>query len=216
MKNHNTTFLLLFAFLILITSMTVFRLDLTNEVGRLALITGAATSGTGQVNITAVTNVAVTLSGDVNFGSGYVNESNNTANVTSETAYTSATAWINTTAAWIVNTNITINNTGDTFVNITVAANQSVSSWLGGTSPDARLKFVDNEAGSCTGSYPANYSIQPNATTQNVCTSTILGQGMDYTQSSDTIATYVMMLLPKNMAKGTRSTTLTFTATANQ
>ena len=216
MKHRKTTLLLSFIFLLLIMSLTVFRLDLLNDFGRITLITGAATSGTGQINITAVTNVAVTLSGDVNFGSGYVNESNNTANVTSETAYTSATGWINTTAAWVVNTNITLNNTGDTFVNITVAANQSVATWLGGTGPDARLKFVDNEAGSCTGTYSANYSVQPNATTQNVCTSTTLGQGLDYTQSSDTIATYVMMLLPKNMAKGTRSTTLTFTATANQ
>jgi len=190
--------------------------NIEEKMGRIMIFTGAATSGTGQVNITAVSTVAITVSGDINFGSGYVNESNNTANVSSQDSYTSVTAWINTTAAWTNNTNITINNTGDSFVNITVAANQSVAAWLGGTNPEARLKFVDNEAGACTGSYPANYTVQPNATTQNVCNSSTLGQGLDFTQNADTIAAYMTMLLPKNMLKGTRSTTLTFTATQNQ
>lgn len=217
MQRNKTIIALLLGLMILSISTTIFNLNnIEEKIGRLALFTGAATSGTGQVNITAVATVAIVVSGDINFGSGYVNESNNTANVSSQVVYSATTGWVNTTAAWENNTNITINNTGDVFVNVTVVANQSVADWLGGTSPEARLKFVDNEGGSCTGTYPANFTVQPNITTQNVCNSTTLGQGLDFTQATDTIAVYAMLLLPKNMAKGTRSTKLTFTATQNQ
>ncbi len=211
---------------------TVFSVNKLEEfVGRFAMATGAATSGTGQVNLTGATNNAITVAGNVDFGSGYVNANVSTANISSDTNFvvgsSGLTGWFNTTAAWNANvsTNITLVNTGNTIVNLTFAANQSVASWLGGTGPDARIKIVSIEQGgtdTCTGTlyattvYTGNYSMQMNATTQNLCTSATQGLGMDFLDTSDEIKAYFNLLIPRNVASGTRSTTLTFTSTANQ
>ena len=110
---------------------------------------------------------------------------------------------------------IIINNTGNTYLNVTFNANQSVATWIGGTSPDARAFFGDNENNSCTGTYNTQQP-QINTTEQTVCTSTTKGTGLDFYDLSDEIMMNVQLLLPNNLATGQRSTTLTFTATANQ
>ncbi len=205
---------------------TVFSVNKLEEfVGRFAMVTGAATSGTGYVNLTTASNNAITIAGNVDLGTGYVNSNVSSANISTDVNFTAGssglTGWFNSTGkAWSANstTNISITNSGNTIVNITFSSNQSVAAWLGGTSPDVRVKFRDDpdEPGSCTGSYPANYSTQVNATVQNVCTSATLGQGLDYLDTADNLLVYFNLLIPRNVASGQRSATLTFTSTANQ
>jgi len=160
---------------------------------------------------------SITVSGNINIGSGHVNESFLSANISTDKLFDASSGWVNTTASYDVNaTNLTIENNGTTTVNITFSVNQSVSSWLGGTGGDARVKFIDLEAGSCTGIIPANYTLQLNSTSQAVCTSGTLGQGLVSTDTKDTIAAFVNLLIPRNLLIGTRSTTITFTAVSNE
>ncbi|MDO8660810.1 MAG: hypothetical protein Q7K43_02890 [Candidatus Woesearchaeota archaeon] len=236
MKNiSNKTIVSLLTIIMVVTVVgTIFSVNKLEEfVGRFAVITGAATSGTGYVNLTAASNNAITVAGNVDLGSGYVNVNVTAANISTDTNFTAGssglTGWFNTTPAWSANgsTNITINNTGNTIVNLTFASNQSVASWLGGTIPDVRIKGVPGDSfpganDSCTGTWyattltTANYSMQVNATTQNLCTSATQGLGFDFLDTSDEIKVYFNLLLPRNLASGQRSTTLTFTSTANQ
>ncbi len=185
-------------------------------LAKIAIVSGAATSGTSYVNLTATTNNAITIASSIDFGSGYVNSSVATANITSNITYNRSTGWINTSPSWNTSTNhITVNNTGNTIVNITFSANQSVAAWIGGTNPDARAFFGDNENNSCTGTYNTQH-LQINTTEQLVCTSTTKGLGFDFYDIDDEIQMNVQLLLPNNLATGQRSTTITFTSTANQ
>ena len=199
------------------TVFSVSRMD--SFVNQWAGFTGGATSGTGYINFTTGTNVAVTVSGNIDFGEGYVNSSTSFANMSSKVAYTAETGWINTSGtSWAVETNITINNTGNTVANLTFSANESVAVWIGGpyADADARMDFDEREAGSCTGTLASAFNIQPNVTEQNVCTSATRGLGFNFTDVSDEIASYVNLLLPGQVPTGQRSTTLTFTVTSNQ
>ncbi len=180
------------------------------------LLAGAITSGTSYVNLTTTTNVAISVSSNIDFGSGYINSSFAAANITSNITYNRSSGWINTSEAWNYSTTkMVLNNTGNTYLNVTFSANQSVAAWIGGTSPDARAFFGDNENNSCTGTYNTQQP-QINTTEQAVCTSTTKGTGLDFYDLSDEIMMNVQLLLPNNLATGQRSTTLTFTATANQ
>ncbi|MDO8660823.1 MAG: hypothetical protein Q7K43_02955, partial [Candidatus Woesearchaeota archaeon] len=130
--------------------------------------------------------------------------------------FNASTGWINTTAMYQVNaTNLTIVNDGTTTINLTFSVNQSISSWFGGTGGDARVKFIDLETSSCTGTIPGNYTRQLNTTSQAVCTSGTLGQGLSYADAQDTIAAFVNLLIPRNLFTGQHTTTITFTAVSN-
>jgi len=216
--SNKTIVSLLMVVMIITVVGTVFSVNKLEEfVGRFSMLTGAATTGTGYVNLTTASNVAVTVLSNIDFGTGYVNESNLTANVTSNVSYSAATGWINTSGTSWNSQNITINNTGNTIVNLTYNASSSVANWIGGTNPDARIAIVDNEGGSCTGNLnTTNFRHQINTTVQNGCTSTTQGLGLDFLNTQDTLATVVQLLLPNNLLLGQRSNTITFTATANQ
>jgi len=93
---------------------------------RPVFITGLATSGTGKVNLTIQAAIAVSVTDNIDFGTGYVYPGNGSAELISN-----ETSAINGTWDWTTAQDIQIENVGNAICNISFNASSDATTWIG-------------------------------------------------------------------------------------
>jgi hypothetical protein len=179
-------------------------------------LTGAATTGTGQANVTITGQVSLTMLQDItNFGDG-TPASGTALNISTEEentngfnngSYSNGTDFgTNAENEGFANAMV-IENDANQNIQVTITSNASATDFPGGTSqtPLFMYKVLQNESSSCT-------SLQDVGNWTNTDTSpTTICSSMDEQPSSDTVQVHFLLQIPDD-AIGGKIATLTFEA----
>jgi len=191
--------------------------------GSYTMLSGAATTGTGDTAITVQGTVAIVVDdAAVDFGNGYVIPGANSATIDSDGS--AHLNWLNTAGlVYTVDDHHLINNTGTTIVKLDVESSSThAENWLcansdcpSTTSAQLEVKAKNHETGSCdsgVGAIKASYSGSPilTATTTNVVD---LCEHFNYDDSYDSLEVDFRVTIPGEASNGGHTTTLTYTAT---
>ncbi|MBW2991068.1 hypothetical protein KY348_05190 [Candidatus Woesearchaeota archaeon] len=144
--------LLLVAAIVISLGGTLMSLNKLGEVG----VTGGATAGSGQVNLTISQNTSCTVDTDVDFGSG---APTSTITISTESA-NAGNDFTDCTGASACR-GIYINNTGNTPINVTFNSSVNGSELLGGTHGIDHFKYLidvsePDSADACAGTEGAS------------------------------------------------------------
>lgn len=171
-----------------------------NKLGELESITGGATSGSGQVNLTITSNASCTVDSDVDFGSDapsttitVSSESSNSGN--NFTDCTSGTACLG----------IYINNTGNTNLTINFTSSKNGSSFLGPPMINDSFNYLIDSAepeSGCDGTPGASSWTQAPINETNICDS------LNFVNSGDTISLEFNVTLNESTTSGVKTTTI--------
>ncbi|MBI2138204.1 hypothetical protein HYU13_01320 [Candidatus Woesearchaeota archaeon] len=223
---------------------TLTMLDYINKkVAPFPSITGFASSGTGQVNVTIASVTSITASDlIINFGSCSPNITSGSNLSSNDTTNSWGTAGVCLVGGALPATedNITIQNDGNDDVNVTVQSSVIASTFLGGTSPE--FYFNSRNASSRPGC--RNLSVKnssfisgvriPQATEENSIDSNMTGlqwnwknitaaytpyivcENLSYTDSKDQVAVFARVFLPGDApVRIGRNASLIFTAASS-
>ncbi|MDP6584181.1 MAG: hypothetical protein QF535_05965 [Anaerolineales bacterium] len=152
-------------------------------------LSGRATSGTGTTSVTISELIAITVSGNIAFGSGYVNESGANATLTSNGT---ATQWSNGTAP---TSDIVITNTGNADAQINVNASSNATSWIGATATAAFAGEV-NEVGACGGTLNVTWATLQDNTQKLLC------DVLQWENANDAINLNIKLTIPEALVGG--------------
>mgnify|MGYP000618004573 CR=1 FL=1 len=165
-------------------------------------ITGYATTDTGVVNVSITSSASIVFTTTLlDFGNGTVNTSR--ATLDSEGTVTGGT-WAATS------TGLVLENNGNVDVNLTLATNDTVANFIGGTSPTIEAKITQvAESGSCN---MTNSVFDPNyagitTTGQLACVN------FSYLNAADMVEIEINLTIPSD-ALGAKTVGIVATATA--
>ncbi len=100
-----------------------------------------------------------------------------------------------------------IENDGTVNISVNYTADTNAGQFIGGTSPSYMLKGIATEASSCT-SLSTSYAEVPNSTG----TPNTLCPILQYDNSKDEISAAIKLIVPNDIAGGSRTSTITFSA----
>lgn len=220
----NKTILALVAIALVITVVgTVVSMSKLNGLGgQYTSLTGAATSGTGTTSVTVQGTAAISLgTSAATFPTGYYNASctSNYSVLSADFNSISSDCWVNLTN-WF-QTSHAIQNTGTTVINLTVQSNNNGTRQLfcgTGNCPSTQatnsifaIKAQAGESGACDSGLQNTFA---NILTTQSNTTVTLCNAFNFDDASDDLNIFFNMTIPKDVAQGVKSTTLTYTATA--
>jgi hypothetical protein len=204
--------LLLVAAIVITLGGTLVSLSRLNELG----ITGGATSGVGQVNLTVSSNASCTVSTNIIFGSARP-----TANTSISTDFANNVGWDGTLCNGASNascTGLIINNTGNTLLNITYNTSKLGPAFLDSQHTNASFRYmVDNTEGGagCTGTLgPVAWTTVLNNATATGNTSALCNN-LNYLPAPNAIIMDFNMSILQNITSGAKTTDITITCTQN-
>ncbi len=177
-----------------------------NKISDLGTITGYATSSSGTANLTVEQSASINFSvASIDWGSGRVH-GDGFAILSTADGNVSGGNWTN------VSRPLTLENTGNVNVSIKLAAAYAAADFLGGTSPQYRWNFTNNEtaASACCYTNRTNITLG-NFTTANL--SMMVCNPLEYQDNYDTLRIHFYLKVPSDSITGVRTDTITATAT---
>lgn len=169
---------------------------------------GARLTGNAVATDTAIVNVTISSSTAINFTTDFLNLGSGTVNIGSTHATIDSEGNVVGGTGWGQTGNLVLENIGNEDAEIKISFGKSAQDYLGGTSPQYQFKFLDNEAGSCTNSTKMDTWINTSTTGTVICSN------LAYEDSSDTIKVGIKLSIPSDATPGTRTDTVTATATS--
>lgn len=209
-SNRTLAGLLVVAMVISLTG-TFFSLSKLDMLQQDGTITGFALNpnATATLNIDDLTSIEF-LVNSVNWGTGTVNSSNNlfcnltTSNMSSATNLsTSCVGFVSTPPGFLV-----LNNDGNRHVSVTLAANETPSTWLGDSSGRLYYEVYNNQTSACTGTRLLTADNSLTTTPTSICTN------LTFTNGQDTLNIPLKVRVPYNISTGQKTVRLTAVATA--
>lgn len=177
-------------------------------INKAPFIVGAANTGTADVNLTVGSNVAITVSGNIDFGSGYANLGD-TCTMESNGSYSAECqdGWALFSAQYI-----TIKNDGNVNVSLDATADAAATSWLSSATATAQIRGDQNGNNGCdTGSLGAYGTLGTGGHT--ICSDLFHDKTSNL---ADTVSAVVKVAVPADATIGSKGTTVTFTATSSE
>ena len=163
-------------------------------------LTGHATD-TGEANVTIGSEASIQFITDsINWGAGAVNETPTFATIDTEGNVTDG----NWTA---VTQGLTLQNDGNSNVFLTLNTSNVAADFIGGTSPEYNIKLTNNESFSCAGTNSLETYTPATGEAQNAC------DNWSYLDTKDTLDVDIELVIPEDATPGTKSSTITATAT---
>ncbi|NQV09354.1 hypothetical protein HQ529_05890 [Candidatus Woesearchaeota archaeon] len=232
-SNKTLAMLLIAAIVISVggTVVNVYRIKM--QITRPAEIIGLASSGTGTASVTIESLVGITITNDIDFGSGYLNGTVNIT-LTTETNHSNLGTWnncsfgTNDTLQGASCKGLNIENTGQRNVNVTMEVDVGANALFEGNNDSDFFKFsilngtVNETEDGCDGlvynnatrlgSY-FNWTEINSSVTYPICSV------LDYTDQNDTITVEINITIPSDesdYATDSEIRTATFTFTAAQ
>ena len=168
-----------------------------------ASLTGRVTD-TGQLNVTIENYANINFTTDfIDFGGGSVNAGQSYSEL-----YTNGTI---VNGNWTSpNTRFVIENIGNVNVTLRLATGKNADSYIGGTSPLYRYNITNISAAACPGGVAQGTWQDVNTTGQG----TLICNPLQYYNDKDDIEIHIWLRVPSDAAGGTKTDTLTATATA--
>jgi len=102
-----------------------------------------------------------------------------------------------------------IENDGTVNETINVSADKTASTFIGGTSPQFQIKGIATETGACAGTLSTSY-FELSTTQQTICSLLQFGQSADQFKAS------IKLKIPSDAPVGTKTATITFSASLSQ
>jgi len=173
------------------------------------IVTGMASTGTGQVNLTITEITSILVTNNIDFGAGYVNDS------AQDWAYLYSNNASTTYGNWSFSAqSVHIKNDGSVNVTLDIKTSKNATGFIGGTSPDFKFFVNETEATACfaavvngssysTGDFGPNYNISKDL---RVC------NNLKMEQAANELDMYAYVKVPKNAKAEAKTTTITFTA----
>ncbi len=162
-------------------------------------LTGFATD-TGTANLSIVSQAVITFTtGTINWGTGRVNESAGSAYLDSEGNVVNGN-WTQ------VSQGLTLRNDGNCNVQLNLTSSNTAATFIGGTTPNYRLKVTVNESSSCTTGLASAYATATGAS-QAGC------NNFTYYDTQDLLDIDVNLTIPQDALPGAKGSTITATAT---
>jgi hypothetical protein len=193
MKNNKVQEILVYASIaVIIVSLFFIGTELTGSV--------VSENGTGVLNVTVSSLVSLNFTtASLDFGSGGVDDGEDGATLNSEGSVLLGT-WSATSGELV------LENIGNVNVSLTLATNETVDNFIGGTSPTIKAKTSDSSGntGACSGAtevFDGSYA-EINQTTQTACSI------FAYDTSMNEIDINIELYIP-NDAAGTKAIEIT-------
>ena len=208
MKEHNVYF---FVSVLVILSFVSFSVYVFLQSPELS-ISGMASSGTGTANLTVSSTVSIVFrNNSIDFGAGTVNDtSSGTDNCTMDTANGKTAITCLTFVSQ--SSGFKVENNGNVNLTLSASFDKAAAAFIGSTSntPVFTMKVSNSETSACAnlnGTF-TSYANVPTAATI-VCNTT----SFDFADTSDLFLLDVNISIPEDAPGGTKTTTLTVTAT---
>lgn len=169
-------------------------------VKKVGNMTGAATdTATATFDIESAASIQFVVN-SIAWGNGAVDEGPTFAIIDSEGTVTDGN-WS------AVSTALLLQNDGNTNVSVSLTASNVASALIGGDSPSYKLKLSENEADSCAGTNSLSSYTEVTGSSQSAC------DNFGFTSSYDALDIDVRLVIPEDALPGSRSSTITATAT---
>jgi len=204
--NRVNKFVLVLAIIVAVIPLINF-LIILGRISDMGKITGYATTSTGTANLTVEQSASINFTvATIDWGSGRVHGAG-FAILSTADRNVSGGNWTN------VSRPLTLENTGNVNVSIKLAATYSAADFIGGTSPQYRWNFTNNESSTSACCYTNRTNITlGNLTNSN--TSMMVCNPLEYQDNYDTLRIHFYLKVPSDSITGVRTDTITATATS--